>query len=102
MTTRFAEFLAQDGGSALSARSYMRIAVPSWRFVGIRVERKVPESKPSGLSREEIQSLFLNDLHPRSKARLTELEAREKELQKKIRDALYSDPLTASPAASRA
>ncbi len=101
MTTRFAEFLAQDGASALSARSYMRIAVPSWRFVGIRVERKT-EDKPIGLSREEIQSLFLHDLHPRSKARLTDLEAREKELQQKIRDALYAEPLTASPAASRA
>jgi hypothetical protein len=101
MTTRFAEFLAQDGGSALSARSYMRIAVPSWRFVGIRVE-KAPEAKPTGLSREEIQSLFLHDLHPRSKARLTDLEAREKELQQKIREALYAEPLPSPMASSRA
>ena len=101
MTTRFAEFLAQDGASALSARSYMRIAVPSWRFVGIRVERRT-EPEPLGLSREEIQALFLHDLHPRSKARLTALEAREKELQQKIRDALYSEPLSVSAAASRA
>jgi hypothetical protein len=93
MTTRFADMLASDAGSIFSTPSYLRIAIPSWRFVGIRLERKpAPEQKPSGLSREEIQTLFHGDLNPRTQRKLTEFEEREQALQTRIRDALYAEP----------
>ncbi len=93
MTTRFADMLASDAGSIFSTPSYLRIEIPSWRFVGIRLERKpVPEEKPSGLSREEIQTLFQGDLNPKAKRKLTDYEEREQALQSRIRDALYAEP----------
>ncbi len=92
MTTRLGAILAHEASALLAAPSYLRIAIPSWRFVGIRVQPK-SESKPKSLSREELQMLFDGDLNPRRarRAKLTELEEREKALQQRIRDALYTD-----------
>jgi hypothetical protein len=95
MTTRFADMLASDAGSIFSTPSYLRIAIPSWRFVGIRLVRKpAPGPKPSGLSREEIQTLFDGDLNPKTQRKLTEFEEREQALQSRIRDALYAEPIS--------
>ncbi|MFZ5708506.1 MAG: hypothetical protein ACOY4T_02300 [Pseudomonadota bacterium] len=63
----------------------LRIAVPSWRFVGFP-PRPGPEA--SRLSREEIVSLFERELGRRRRA-LTESEQRQSELARSIRRALY-------------
>lgn len=74
--------------TTLSApRSFLRIAIPSWRFVGIHIE---PDPEPETLSKEELQTLFRGELAPKAKKRvLTESEEREKSIANRIRQALY-------------
>jgi hypothetical protein len=68
--------------------SYFRIAIPSWRFVGVEMK---PKPKPEGLSREELLDLFGRDLNPSDKKRqkLTKTEVQEQDLALNIRRALY-------------
>lgn len=42
-----------------SRASLLRIAIPSWRFLGVRLERQEPIEN---VSREEIQALFGHEL----------------------------------------
>ncbi len=72
-----------------SAPSFLRIAIPSWRSIGIQY-RPEPVAEPASLSREEIQSLFHGELRPASRApKLTEAEEREQSLADRMRKALY-------------
>lgn len=74
-----------------SAPSFLRIAIPSWRAIGIQY-RPEPEEETATLSREEIQSLFDGELRPKAqRRRLTEWEEREKSLAQRMREALYPD-----------
>lgn len=79
--------------SVLSAPSFLRIAVPSWRAVGISMQVE-PEPEAPTLSREEIQSLFYGELNGSmpGKRKLTRAEEREKNLAERIRQALYPYP----------
>ncbi len=78
-------------GSARRAGG-LRIAIPSWRFVGIRFDAD-PEPEP--VSREELQALFHGELTVRSRkdAPLTDSEEREKSIARRIRQALYPQPI---------
>lgn len=71
-----------------SAPSFLRIAIPSWRSIGIQY-RPEPAPEPASLSREEIQSLFHGELKPASRRKLTEGEEREQSLADRMRKALY-------------
>ncbi|MDI3335121.1 hypothetical protein QKW60_01770 [Defluviimonas aestuarii] len=74
-----------------AASSLLRIAIPSWRFVGIHIE---PEPEFETVSREEIQALFSGELTSRSRRRgLTEDEEYQKSLSRKLRRALYPQPV---------
>lgn len=79
--------------SALPVPSSFRIAVPSWRAVGITAGAPRDEAAPA-LSREEIQALFRGELaaRVRRKSALTEREEQEKWLARRIRSALYPQP----------
>ena len=81
------------GASIFSAPSFLRIAIPSWRAIGIQVRPSLGE-EPESLSREEIQRLFHGDLDPWARKRppLTDREKQEKSLADKMRAALYPDP----------
>ncbi|SPH18296.1 hypothetical protein DEA8626_01831 [Defluviimonas aquaemixtae] len=76
--------------SVLSAPSFLRIAVPSWRSVGINTQVEAEPESPT-LSREEIQALFHGELNGRTpgKRRLTNTEKEERDLAERIRQALY-------------
>lgn len=78
------------GMPVFSAPSFLRIAIPTWRSLGIQY-RADTEVEPASLSREEIQSLFHGELSQKSTKRcvLTDAEAREKSLAEKLRQALY-------------
>ncbi len=78
------------GASIFSAPSFLRIAIPSWRSIGIQY-RPEPVEESTALSREEIQSLFKGELSSKSAPRnpLTDGEEREKSLAEKMRQALY-------------
>lgn len=80
------------GAAILSAPSFLRIAIPSWRAIGIQY-RPADEDETASLSREEIQSLFQGELSPKGRKRhmLTDWEQREKSLADKLRRALYPD-----------
>jgi hypothetical protein len=97
MSSRFGAIFAQEAAALRAAPGYFRIAIPSWRFVGIRVEKRDNDA-PAALSREEMQALFDGELNPRRtrRAKLTEFEEREKALQQRIRDALYDPPVPAA------
>lgn len=70
-----------------NARSFLRIAIPSWRFVGIHLER---DAEPETVSREEIQTLFQGELASRARKRkLTEQEERDQSVANRLRQALY-------------
>lgn len=86
MTMRV-DFAEGTGSSGFFGIPYLRIAVPSWRFVGIH---RVPDEKPA-LSREEIVRLFDGELNPRRKRKLTDHEEAEKRLASRIRGALYEE-----------
>ncbi len=76
-----------------ASRSLLRIAIPSWRFVGIHVE---PEPEPETVSREELQTLFHGELSPKAQKRLlTDQETAEKSLADRIRQALYPHDVSA-------
>lgn len=76
--------------SVLPVPSSFRIAVPSWRSVGINTAPE-PVAEASGLSREEIQSLFHGELNGRVRRKpgLTPREEQEQSLAMRIRLALY-------------
>lgn len=80
------------GAPMFSAPSFLRIAVPTWRSLGIHY-RPDPVAEPPSLSREEIQSLFHGELSQKSSKRcvLTAAEARQKSLAEKLRQALYPE-----------
>ncbi|MGB3317275.1 MAG: hypothetical protein WBB85_23050 [Albidovulum sp.] len=82
------EFSSTSADATLTApRSFLRIAIPSWRFVGIHIE---PDAEPVTLSKEELQTLFRGELSSRSKKRvLTENEEQEQSVADRIRRALY-------------
>lgn len=82
--------IAGSNGSPMAFPRYLRIAVPSWRSVGINTRAEPGEDLPV-LSREEIQSLFHGELTGRVRRRsgLTLREEQEKSLAKRIRAALY-------------
>ncbi|MCB2128474.1 MAG: hypothetical protein KDE03_05200 [Rhodobacteraceae bacterium] len=77
--------------SGYVAPSFLRIAVPSWRVVGIHPESAATPEPRRTLSREEVQTLFQGELKPkpRRKSALTEREEQEKRLAGRIRRALY-------------
>lgn len=81
------------GAALLSAPSFLRIAIPSWRAIGIQYRPETPDEETT-LSREEIQSLFHGELSPnaRKRAVLTDWEQQEKSLAGKMRQALYPEP----------
>lgn len=83
--------------SVLPVPSSFRIAVPSWRSVGINTNA-APVAEHPALSREEIQSLFHGELNGRVRRKpgLTPREEQEKSLARRIRSALY--PCAAVPA----
>ncbi len=75
--------------SIFSAPSFLRIAIPSWRSIGIQY-RPEPKEEPTSLSREEIQTLFRGELTPKSPRRqLTDWEEGEQSLAERMREALY-------------
>lgn len=80
------------GAALLSAPSFLRIAIPSWRTIGIQY-RPATEEEAASLSREEIQSLFHGELNPKGRKRhiLTDWEQQEKSLADKLRRALYPE-----------
>jgi hypothetical protein len=80
------------GSAILSAPSLLRIAIPSWRAIGIQY-RPAPVEETASLSREEIQSLFQGELSPNARRRqsLTDWEQQEKSLADRMRRALYPD-----------
>ncbi len=80
------------GAAIFSAPSLLRIAIPSWRSIGIQY-RPADEDDTASLSREEIQSLFQGELSPKARKRqtLTDRELQEKSLADKLRRALYPD-----------
>lgn len=80
------------GAAIFSAPSFLRIAIPSWRAIGIQY-RPEPVAEETSLSREEIQALFHGDLSPNTgkRAVLTDGEQREKSLADKLRRALYPE-----------
>lgn len=77
----------------LNAQSYLRIAVPSWRSIGIHPQPEPVEEQPV-VSREELQSLFHGELNGKAKRKsgLTAREEQEKSLARRIRRALYPYP----------
>lgn len=86
-----------DTKPPFSASGFLRIAVPSWRSIGLyprfnAVIVRDEEVPSTGLSREELQSLFGGELRARSHkpVALTDAETQEKRLSGRIRDALYS------------
>ena len=91
MTNRAHASHASIGATAHVSRVGLRIAIPSWRAVGLPIS---PEPEPENLlSREEIQFLFRGDLkaNARRKAALTWREEQEKSLALRLRRALYPD-----------
>lgn len=80
--------------SIWSAPSFLRIAIPSWRAIGIQYQPE-PEEQPASLSREEIQTLFQGELSPNARKRnpLTDWEMQEKSLAEKLRLALYPEQM---------
>lgn len=84
------------GAAIFSAPSLLRIAIPSWRSIGIQYRPADEDDTVSlsrSLSREEIQSLFRGELSPKARNRqtLTDRELQEKSLADKLRRALYPD-----------
>ncbi|WP_415182658.1 hypothetical protein [Phaeovulum sp.] len=69
--------------------TWFRIAFPAWRFVGIR-SAKTSAAEAKRLTREELQSLFSNDLTQPNAAVLTETEIAAQEEATRLRQALYS------------
>lgn len=65
----------------------LRIAVPSWSFLGRSTKEAEPE--PNRLSREEIMNLFQGELRAGKARKLTEAEQRDQDMQDSIRRALY-------------
>ncbi|MCA0273140.1 MAG: hypothetical protein LCH69_13925 [Proteobacteria bacterium] len=80
------------GSAIFSAPSFLRIAIPSWRAIGIQYQPE-PVEETASLSREEIQALFRGELSPdgRKGPTLTDWEQQEKSLADKMRRALYPD-----------
>lgn len=80
------------GSAILSAPSFLRIAIPSWRAIGIQY-RPEPVEESTSLSREEIQSLFRGELNPNAgkHRNLTDWEQQEQSLADRMRRALYPD-----------
>lgn len=76
--------------SVLPVPGSFRIAVPSWRAVGINTNA-APVLEHPALSREEIQTLFHGELNGRVRRKpgLTPREEQEKSLAMRIRSALY-------------
>ena len=54
---------ATSDATLSASRSFLRIAIPSWRFVGIHVD---PDPEPETVSREELQTLFRGELSPKA------------------------------------
>lgn len=79
--------------TVVSAESYLRIAVPTWRSIGIHHQPEPVVEQPT-VSREEIQSLFHGELNGKAKkkSKLTAREEQEKSLARRIRRALYPYP----------
>ncbi len=77
----------------VSAQSRLRIAIPTWRSIGIHHQPEPVVEQPI-LSREELQSLFHGELNGKAKkkSKLTAREEQEKSLAKRIRRALYPFP----------
>ena len=87
-------------GFVLTAPSYFRIAVPSFRAFGVN---PAPAPEPETmLSREELQCLFQGELASRARKRsmLTEREEQQKRQALRIRNALYP-PRDRQPRAGR-
>ncbi|HQU68646.1 MAG TPA: hypothetical protein PLI43_10665 [Albidovulum sp.] len=80
------------GSAIFSAPSFLRIAIPSWRAIGIQYQPE-PVEEGTSLSREEIQSLFRGELNPNAGKRqnLTDWEQQEQSLADRMRRALYPD-----------
>ncbi|MDH5530473.1 MAG: hypothetical protein OEY05_10570 [Paracoccaceae bacterium] len=91
MTNRSMEMSLQSYEQGTPQRGFLRIAIPSWRSVGLP-QHSEPEPEKL-LSREEIQSLFKGDLDPRNKKRsaLTSREEQERSLALRLRKALYPE-----------
>ena len=71
------------------ARPFLRIALPVWRMSRGRSQ---DTKSDKGVTRDEIASIFGNDLVSQrvSKLRLTEKERNQVETNEKLRNALYS------------
>lgn len=76
--------------SVLSAPRLLRIAIPSWRTVGIHPDAEPNTDQPS-LSREELQNLFHGELNGKAskKQSLTDGEEHERTIAQQLRSALY-------------
>jgi hypothetical protein len=90
MTSKSLAVSAPDYASFISTRSILRIAIPSWRAVGIHQQTHT-EIEGVMLSREELQNLFRGELNDKVRKRgsLTAREEQEKTLSKRLRRALY-------------
>ena len=73
------------------APSFLRIAIPSWRWVGFG--RHTPRPEPH-VSKGELQELFDHDLrsNPDWRKSLTQKESDQLEKSQSARNALYCDP----------
>lgn len=91
MVNRGHTTLAPISASEIALRGGLRIAIPSWRSVGLPLCPEPPSE--ATLSREEIQYLFQGDFkaNAKRKSTLTRREEQEKSLALRLRRALYPD-----------
>ncbi|GAB4388114.1 hypothetical protein [Albidovulum sp.] len=92
MSVKSLSSVLPDVASSVMSAPSLRIAVPSWRLVGIHPVME--EARPAEtLSREEIQALFHCELNgrPHRRSDLTSREERERAIARRIRKALYPD-----------
>lgn len=77
--------------SGLRAASFLRIAIPSWRW---NISGRMKSHAESNVSKDEMEELFGPDLksNPDWRKALTDGEARDPDRSKAVRDAHNGDP----------
>ena len=88
---KFHVSLVRSVPSGLRAASFLRIAIPSWRW---DISGRMKSHAESNVSKDELEELFGPDLKSNSDWRktLTDGEARDLDRSKAVRGALNGDP----------